>query len=337
MVECSEDGDGEVRRERPNLGHALGDRAAEHVDPATRREHDRGVPAGSRRREARHDDRETVALECHDMVGLAPLEREGRVVRRLVETGIRCTVPQECRHKPELRDSFVVLGQRDFRRRWAERCEEPCSLGEIDRSAVVRVDKREVPQLGTLVEIRHPGTREQECDKCQRRASTVLDQLRRRKEPFDDCGEDAVLERVGDESLEFILVVCDRVLPDVWTPDSRTALRMKSTARVVLSGHAPITVWKNRYRVGASRPAGRTSRVVMSSACTRSRHGPGNSESAHRRARTSALRFVSWVESVSMLVGLVDAMRDANEWEVLGGVPYVPGSPPTSLSASIRW
>ena len=55
------------------------------------------------------------------------------------------------------------------------------------------------------------------------------------------------------------------------------------------------------------------------------------------RARTSLLRLVSWVDSVSMPRGWCWAARSLAWWNSATVVPNVPGSPPTSFSEIRRW
>ena len=55
------------------------------------------------------------------------------------------------------------------------------------------------------------------------------------------------------------------------------------------------------------------------------------------RARTSALRFVSWVDSVSMVCGHCSAVRAVAPWKLSAGRPNTLGSPPTSLRQTSRW
>jgi hypothetical protein len=62
----------------------------------------------------------------------------------------------------------------------------------------------------------------------------------------------------------------------------------------------------------------------------------GTSESTASRARTSSLRFVSWVEEATIADGQRAWASAQCRWKSSGDVPNTLGSPPTSLSDSRR-
>ena len=61
------------------------------------------------------------------------------------------------------------------------------------------------------------------------------------------------------------------------------------------------------------------------------------SDSALSRARTSALRLVSWVEMVSIVSGQRAPVAAVSAWNDAVLAPNRPGSPPTSFSEMSRW
>ena len=69
---------------------------------------------------------------------------------------------------------------------------------------------------------------------------------------------------------------------------------------------------------------------------TATAHSCGISVSASSRARTSSDRFVSCVDSAVIVAGHADWSVEAKAWNSSGGTPEVPGSPPTSFSATSR-
>lgn len=62
----------------------------------------------------------------------------------------------------------------------------------------------------------------------------------------------------------------------------------------------------------------------------------GISASTARRARTSSLRLVSWVDRDVMPSGAVAWRAAHSAWNSATDIPNRVGSPPTSLSATIR-
>jgi hypothetical protein len=85
---------------------------------------------------------------------------------------------------------------------------------------------------------------------------------------------------------------------------SLVALAANATARSAVSGQAPARVWYSRYSVFLS---GQPDRLCGSLRAAQRRtaaiHASGSSDRRLIRARTSALRLVSWVDSVSMASG----------------------------------
>jgi hypothetical protein len=66
--------------------------------------------------------------------------------------GLLATEPKGLPGNPEFRRAGFV----DARRIIAERFQMPPALGKVDRSPVVRIYQRVLPELGALVDIRHP-------------------------------------------------------------------------------------------------------------------------------------------------------------------------------------
>lgn len=76
---------------------------------------------------------------------------------------------------------------------------------------------------------------------------------------------------------------------------------------------------------GARAPASRSSSAA---------HRPGHSERTAIRARTCALRLVSWVDRTVPVAYQSRARRTQNAWNSPGSTEGRPGSPPTSLTES---
>lgn len=120
----------------------------------------------------------------------------------------------------------------------------------------------------------------------------------------------------------------------VKSPASRTALSSAGSSRPALSaGGSPAqpnavcqacqaSCGSGAVAVGAARPSSASS----------SDHCFGHSDSTAMRARTSALRLVSWVVSAVPVAGQSRASRAQNAWNSSGATAGDPGSPPTSVA-----
>ena len=201
-----------------------------------------------------------------------------------------------------------------------------------DAAAVVGVDERQVPALAALVHVGHAGGEQlgEELGQGGRPAGVgdavgeggdVAAELRVAHGPLDELA-DAAPRRRSSTSVH-----------DVCSFASRSDFSIAGHARSTGSGWAPTRVWNTSQPARGSQPS-----TAADASFHHADHAASTSSgtvvSAARRARTSAARFVSWVDSVVMRRGH-GACAAAR-----GGVPGAgverrrsPGSAPTSQ----RW
>ncbi len=84
----------------------------------------------------------------------------------------------------------------------------------------------------------------------------------------------------------------------------------------------------------ASWPSGAATVVASVTSASSAAHRCGHCVSTAIRARTSALRLVSWVVRTVPVAGQSRAMRAANAWNSSGDTAGRPASPPTSVAES---
>ena len=86
-----------------------------------------------------------------------------------------------------------------------------------------------------------------------------------------------------------------------------------------------------------SSSTGRDSAVAARNSLTHCSHSRGYSVSTARRARTSSLRLVSWVDRVVMAVGQSAARAREKPWKSSWLIPMMLGSEPTSFTPMNRF
>ncbi|GGX08536.1 hypothetical protein GCM10010353_25340 [Streptomyces chryseus] len=110
------------------------------------------------------------------------------------------------------------------------------------------------------------------------------------------------------------------------SPASRTDFSSAAVSRSASGSPKPRAVCQAVHARWASGP-GTWARPARSRA-----HRSGHSDSTAIRARTSALRLVSCVDSTVPVAGQSRASRVQKAWNSAGLTPGAPGSPPTSLA-----
>lgn len=119
----------------------------------------------------------------------------------------------------------------------------------------------------------------------------------------------------------------------VKSPASRTAFNRAGSSRPAISPFGsraqPTAVCQ---ACQASCASGAVAGVARSSSVSSPDHDSGHSVSTAIRARTSALRLVSWVVSAVPVAGQSRASRAQNAWNPSGVTAGCPGSPPTSFA-----
>ena len=133
----------------------------------------------------------------------------------------------------------------------------------------------------------------------------------------------------------------------MWSFDSRMALVRYLVRRSAEIASAPAAVLGSvqvaarvchrNSSVPPSSSAGRSSEVAARSSPTQCSHSRGYSVRTASRARTSSLRFVSWVDRVVMLVDQSAARVRQKPWKSSWLMPMMFGSEPTSLTPMNRF
>ena len=257
-------------------------------------------------------------------VGL--VRRTRRAARR--SRSVRLVTQQLLGH----RDPAAVAGRPSSASSPAHRARAKSTGRRLSGSTSEQVD-----ELGALVRLGTPGR----ISWSSFVASVTCHGSRRRSRPDDALGrpgdravgETSPRRRPSDAAARTPRSVSVQV---VCSFASRTAFSRYAVSRSSSIGQSPSTVWATRYAVvlvyaqaGALPPSGRADRVPA---------GRGPQPAASSRARASSLRLVSCVDRPVMPAGggrllsprpFVQAGRRQDR-------PGSRGSPPTSLSATIR-